>query len=59
MEEASKSEQVLLTNRGFIFERDTKMLKDLGKEATEGKELVKVVVANKGEDDGGVVDGKR
>ena len=57
-EEASRCEQLLLMNRGFIVKRDAKMLKDFGKEATEGKELVKVVVSNKREDDGGVVDRK-
>ena len=58
-EEARRCEQLLLADEGFILKRDAKVLKDFSEEETKGKKLVKVVVCNKREDDGGVVDGKR
>ena len=58
-EEAHGGEQLFLADGGFIGERDAKVLKDFGEEAPKRKELVKMVVSNKREDDGGVVDWKR
>ena len=58
-EEARGGDQLFLADEGFIGERDAKVLKDFGEEAPKRKELVKMVVSNKREDDGGVVDGKR
>ena len=58
-EEASGSEQFLLADRGFIGERDVKVLKDFGEEAPKRKEFMEMVVGNKRKDDRGIVDRKR
>ena len=57
-EEASGSEQFLLSDRGFIGKRDVKVLKNFGEEAPKRKKFVKMVVGDKRKDDRGIVDRK-